>query len=199
MPPAVESTLFACTINNRYLLPTCILGEVNMVRNLMLILGLSLALASFGCATSSDDNGGGGEGGDGGGGEGGVAGGGGVGGVGGNGGAVTDACLNSGDLAMVCMPDFGDNYISTCATTASGDSAATSACLQESPPALSVDCADCIGDQVECIRDNCVVGASNVCFPPIQDQEACDQCAVDAGCTAAATECTGDLSTNCAG
>ncbi len=164
-----------------------------MVRNLMLIFGLSLALASFGCSDSNDDNGGGG-----GGGEGGV---GGAGGVGGGGGSVTptDACVNTADLAMVCMPDFGDTYVGPCATTASGDGAATSACLQEDPPALSTDCADCFGAQVQCIRDNCVLGASNVCFPPIADQEACDACADDAGCTAPAESCIGDLATACAG
>ena len=165
-----------------------------MVRKLMLIFGLLFAFASFGCS-SSDDNGGGGEGG------GGAGGAGGEGGAGGGGGSVTptDACLDSADLAMVCMPDFGDTYVGPCATTASGDGAATSACLQEDPPALSTDCADCFGAQVECIRDNCVLGASNVCFPPIEDQEACDACADDAGCTAAAASCTGDLATSCAG
>ena len=112
---------------------------------------------------------------------------------------ITDACVNTSDLAMVCMPDFGDTYIAACATEASGGGAATSTCLQEDPPALSAACADCLGDQVECVRDNCVLAGGGVCFPPIEDQEACDQCQEDAGCTAAATECTGDLATACAG
>jgi hypothetical protein len=169
--------------------------EVDMVRNLMLIVGVSVSLATFGC---SDDGGSAGSGGSAG--TGGTAGsGGGTAGSGGGGGMVTDACLSSADLTMVCMSDFGDNYIAPCATEASGAAAGTSACLQEDPPALSADCADCLGAQVECIRDNCVLGANNACFPPIADQDACDQCAADAGCTAAADACTGDLSTACAG
>jgi len=158
-----------------------------MVRNVMMILGLSLAIASFGC--SDDENGGDG-------GSGGTAG------SGGSGGApVTDACLNATDTAAVCDDGFSD-VVSTCASDASGAGAATSTCLQQDPPdgaGLSADCADCQGDQVECIRDNCVLGASTVCFPPIADQEACDTCAADAGCTSGYDTCAGAVDCGGAG
>ena len=67
-----------------------------MVRNVMMILGLGLAVAAFGCDSSSDGNGG----------SGGTAGNGGMGGEGGTGGstALMGACTDAADLAMVCPP-----------------------------------------------------------------------------------------------
>ena len=167
-----------------------------MVRNVMMILGLSLAVASFGC---SDDEGEGGEGG-----SAGTAGTGGMAGEGGTGGTVpvTDACLGATDLAMVCMETFGDDYVSPCATAASGAAAATSTCLQTAAPegaGLSADCADCYGAQTECIRDNCVLGANNSCFPPNQNSPDCLDCRDSSGCDAAAATCIGDLGTACPG
>lgn len=171
-----------------------------MVRNLMMILGLSLAVAAFGCDTSSEDGGEAGSGGSAGGG--GTAGNGGMGGVGGMGGSVTDACLNAEDLSMVCMETFGDDYVAPCATTALGDGAATSTCLQTEPPegpGLSMDCADCYGAQTECIRDNCVFAGGAVCSPPNENSPDCLTCRDSAGCDAAAETCTGNLDTACAG
>jgi hypothetical protein len=172
-----------------------------MVRNLMMILGLSLAVAAFGCeTTSSDADGDGGSGGSAG--SGGTAGNGGMGGDGGMGGSVTDACLNAEDLAMVCMETFGDDYVAPCATTALGDGAATSTCLQREPPAgpgLTMDCADCFGAQTQCIRDNCVLSGDAVCSPPNQNSQACLGCRDSSGCDAAAATCTGDRATACAG
>jgi hypothetical protein len=169
-----------------------------MVRSAMMILGLSLAVAAFGCETDASEAGGsGGNGGSAG--SGGTAGGGGMGGMGGT---AADACLNAEDLSMVCMETFGDDYVTPCATAASGDAAATSTCLQVDPPAgpgLSEGCADCYGDQSQCIRDNCVLGENNSCFPPNQNSPDCLDCRDSSGCDAAAEACTGDLGTGCAG
>jgi hypothetical protein len=178
-------------------------GEVEMARNLMMIIGLSLAVVALGCPDGGDGNGTGGGGGDAGsggdGGSGGTAGSGGDAGSGGTGGTVTDACTNTGDLMMLCMPGFGDDYISPCATDAAGDGATTSACLQEDPPGLSADCADCQGANVQCIRDGCVLGGGGVCLPPVSDQGACDDCTSGAGCDADLDSCAGDVDSACAG
>jgi len=192
-------------------------GRVGMVRNWIMILGLSLTIAAFGCtdggggtAGSGGAGGTAGSGGAGGtagsGGAGGTAGSGGAGGTAGSGGAggatpVTDACLNAQDLAMVCMATFGDDYVAPCATDASGAAAGTSTCLQVGPPdgpGLTSGCADCYGNQSQCIRDNCVFGGDGVCFPPNDESPACLDCRDVNGCDAAAAECTGDLATECA-
>ena len=174
------------------------MGKVDMTRKLILIVGLSLSVGAFGCSSSDDNpggNGGGGEGGDAGaGGMGGDAGTGGDAGAGGTGGA-TGACINDSDLDVVCMPTFTDDVLTPCATAASGDGAATSMCLQGE--GVSADCADCYGTDVQCVRDNCVIGGGGVCFPPVMDQEACDQCAADAGCPAGFDACAGDVEASC--
>jgi hypothetical protein len=159
-----------------------------MLRNLMMILGLSLAVTAFGCAEESN-------------------GGGGSGGMGGTP-AVTDACLNAADTAAVCDEGFS-GVVSTCATAASGVGAATSTCLQQAPPdgaGLSADCADCQGDQVECIRDNCTLSGENTpCLPPDfggmfgPGTPECETCADDAGCTAAYDTCAGAVDCGGAG
>jgi hypothetical protein len=165
-----------------------------MVRNVMMILGLGLTVAAFGCDSSSDGNGG----------SGGTAGNGGMGGEGGTGGstALMGACTDAADLAMVCMETFGDDYVGPCATTGGGDAAATSTCLQLDPPAgpgLSEGCADCYGAQSECIRDNCVFAGDGVCLPPNQNSPACLDCRDSSGCDAADATCEGDLGAACAG
>jgi hypothetical protein len=113
----------------------------------------------------------------------------------------TDACLDSSDLAMVCMPDFGDTYVGPCATTALGQGPGTSTCLQEDPPGLSAPCADCYGDVTQCVYDNCVGGTlDGPCAPPnASDSEGCLACRDEAGCDADGAVCTGDLVTACAG
>jgi hypothetical protein len=157
-----------------------------MVRNWMLIVGLSLGIAALGC--SDDDSGTGGSAGMGG--SGGEAGDGGDGGTAGGGGEITDACTNAEDAAKVCDENY-ETWISDCATEASGDGEETSACLQMEPASLSADCADCAGAQVECVRDNCVFGEDQSCLPPVADQAACDQCQEDAGCNSDYDTCAG--------
>jgi hypothetical protein len=142
-------------------------GEVTMVRNLMMIVGLSLAVAAFGC---SDDEGTGGSGG--------------TAGSGGSGGTTpTGACTNTADTAVVCGAGF-DDAVSTCALDALGQGPGTSQCLQDDA-GLSKDCADCYGDVTQCGFDNCVV----VCGADSASQ-ACRDC-VSENCDAAFGECTG--------
>lgn len=179
-----------------------------MARNLMMMIGLSLAVVALGCADGGDGTGDGGGGGDAG--SGGTAGNGGTagsgGGQGGTGGApVTDACTNSDDLSMVCLPDFGDDYVVTCALAATGGAEATSACLQEEPPGLSADCADCFGAQVGCVVDECTLGGDGSCLPPDFGGDfgpgtpECDACIAASGCPESFDSCGGDLSTACVG
>jgi hypothetical protein len=169
------------------------LGEVDMVRNLMMILGLSLAVAAFGCDSSSDGNGGTG-GGAGTGGTGGTAGTGGMGGEGGTGGSVTpmDACTNVDDASLVCDPGFGDD-VRACATAASGQGGATATCLVDDY-GVSADCASCFGDETQCIFDNCL-GSGCAAEP---EGETCLTCRAE-NCDAAAAACKGDLEAACAG
>ena len=175
-----------------------------MARNLIMMIGLSLAVVAFGCA-EDDTSGGGGTAGSGGmAGSGGTAGGGGTAGTGGTGGApVTDACTNAEDLSMVCLPNFGDDYVATCALAATGGAEATSACLQEDPPGLTVDCADCFGAQVGCVVDECTLGGDGSCLPPDFGGDfgpgtpECDACIAASGCADSFDSCAGDLSTAC--
>jgi len=173
-----------------------------MVRNLMMIVGLTLAVAAFGCdsdsssgaAGSGGSGGGGGEGGAGEGGAGGAGeGGAGGAGEGGAGGAPSaEACTNDSDLALVCAPAW-DEAITACATAAGGQGPATSTCLQDE--GASADCADCYGDVTMCIFTNCVLGGGSACIMP--DSQACLDCREDAGCEAALSACTGDLDSAC--
>ncbi len=147
-----------------------------MVRNLMMILGLSLAVAAFGC---SDDEATGGTGGTAGtGGTGGTAGTGGSGGT-----APTGACTNTADTAIVCDAGF-DAAVSTCALNALGQGPATSQCLQDDA-GLTLECADCYGGVTQCGFDNCVI----VCGTDSGSQ-ACRDC-VSENCDAAFEECKG--------
>jgi len=162
-----------------------------MVRNLMMIFGLTLAVAAFGC--DSDSTGDGGSTGNGGsGGSGGTAG---AGGAGGGGGSVgpTDQCLDADDLTAVCDEDQMAIDIRRCATAAVGQGPATSTCLQLEPPGLSEGCADCYGGVTQCIFDNCI---GQCAVDP--DDPACVTCQADNGCDTALDSCTGDLSAACA-
>ena len=165
-----------------------------MVRNLMMIFGLTLAVAAFGC--DSDSTGDGASTGDGGSGGSGAAG---AGGSAGAGGAVTPgaACTNATDLPKVCSDEI-TAQVTTCATTAAGAAAATSTCLQADPPALSADCADCYGAQTQCIRDNCVFAGDSVCLPPaLPTDPLCEACRIDSGCDPGFDACAGDLAAAC--
>ncbi len=162
-----------------------------MVRNLMLILGVSLSLAAFGCSSDggSGGTGGGGTGGDGGnGGNGGDTGGGGNGG----GGLPSDACTNADDLAIVCDPAFGDE-VGDCARGASGDPTGTSECLV-TETGVSADCASCYGAVTGCILVNCIAQCATE-----PDSQACEDCQVENGCDTLQADCTGDLQSACTG
>jgi hypothetical protein len=161
-----------------------------MVRNLMMIIGLSLAVAAFGCDSDSTSGTGGTAGG------GGTAGSGGTAGDGGAGGSVgsTDQCLDAGDLTAVCDDAQMAIDIRTCATAAVGQGPATSTCLQEDPPALSEGCADCYGGVTQCIFDNCI---GDCAVDP--NSQPCVDCQAANGCDTALDSCTGDLDTACAG
>jgi hypothetical protein len=165
-----------------------------MVRNLMMIVGLTLAVAAFGCDSDSSSGAAGSGGSGGGGGEGGAGeGGAGGAGEGGAGGAPSaEACTNDSDLALVCAPAW-DDAITACATAAGGQGPATSTCLQEE--GASADCADCYGDVTMCIFTNCVLGGGSACIMP--DSQACLDCRESAGCEAALSACTGDLDSAC--
>jgi hypothetical protein len=165
-----------------------------MIRNLMMIAGLTLAVSAFGCSDDATNNGG--AGGDGG--TGGSAGEGGAGGSAGEGGAggapgVTDACTNGTDLPLVCDAGFSTT-LEACAQAATGSGAATAECL-ETDPGLSTDCASCFGDDIDCLVANCVAGGE--CFPDNTTQ-ICADCRAD-NCAPALDACTGDLATGCAG
>jgi hypothetical protein len=173
-----------------------------MVRNLMMIMGLSLAVAAMGGSSDSNNTGGsggstGGTGGDGG--AGGTAGtGGGAGGTGGatggtgGSGLPTDACLNEDDLLLVCDEGWSDE-VGTCARGASGDPVETAACLVEDT-GVSAACASCYGASVGCILVNCI-GECGVA----PDSQECADCQVENGCDVLQDDCTGDLETGCAG
>lgn len=142
-----------------------------MVRNLMMILGMTLAVAAFGCSDDPPQNGGEG----------------GSGGQGGSGGTTTpmDACINAADTALVCDAGF-DDKVSTCAQGALGQGAGTSTCLQ-ADPGLTADCADCYGNVTQCGFDNC---AADCAADP--DGQLCRDC-VSQNCDAALDVCTGAL------
>lgn len=162
-----------------------------MIRNLMMILGLSLAVAALGCDSESSNGGGSG----GTAGTGGTAGSAGAGGAGGDGGAggeggstgPTDACTNEADLAIVCPEAFQDN-VRTCATAAAGQPGPTAACLVEDT-GVSADCASCYGDTSGCILANCL---GSGCATDANGED-CLACRAEF-CDDALNSCTGDLS-----
>jgi hypothetical protein len=161
-----------------------------MVRNLMMMIGLSLAVAAFGCDSDSGTGGTGGTAGAGG--TGGTAGAGGGGGGGGSPG-LTDQCLDAGDLLAVCDDAQMAIDIRRCATAAVGQGAGTSTCLQQDPPALSAGCADCYGGVTQCIFDNCIADCA-----ADPDAQGCVDCQAANGCDTDLDSCTGDLDTACA-
>lgn len=154
-----------------------------MVRNLMLIIGVSLSLAAFGC---SSDSGTGGTGGGGAGGDGGTAGSGGETGGGGSNGLPTDACTNSDDLALVCAPGWSD-AVGECARAESGDPDGTTNCLVENS-GISEACASCYGAATGCVLNNCIGECATA-----PDSEACNDCRVENGCDVLQDDCTGEL------
>ena len=146
-----------------------------MVRNLMMIAGLTLAVSAFGCSDDAENGGG-------------------AGGAAGAPGSL-DNCINGDDLAAVCDPDFQEDYVRTCATAAVGQGAGTSTCLQEDPPGLSMECADCFGGVTQCIFDNCLASGCAIDANGVD----CLACREANGCDSALDNCTGDLAAGCAG
>jgi len=138
-----------------------------MVRNLMMILGLSVAV--FGCATTDNEGGDGGTGGT---------------------PPPSGACTNAADTPLVCASGISEQ-VGSCATDALGQGPATSTCLQ-ADPGLSMECADCYGDVTQCVYDNCVVSGDGVCGPPNDpDSEGCLSCRGE-NCDDEFFTCTGE-------
>jgi hypothetical protein len=136
-----------------------------MARNLTVLIGLSLTVAGLDCNETND----------------------------GPDGTAMDACLNEADLGMVCALTFNDDFVTDCVVNAAGSASGTSACLQEDPPGLSPDCADCYGSLIGCVATNCL---SAGCIAD-QDGERCRACIDEAGCYAARDSCRGDLAAAC--
>jgi hypothetical protein len=163
-----------------------------MVRNLMLILGLSLTLAAFGCSSDDGGTGGGtaGTGGGGAGGDGGTAGGGGAAGGGGNGGGggtVTGACTMPEDVAIIC-----DESFTAAATTCGTENIlegpeAIAACIAEDT-GLNVNCATCFGETTQCTIDNCIEAGCAV--EPMG--QSCTMCRAE-NCDPAFNACAGEF------
>ena len=148
-----------------------------MVRNLMMIVGLTLAVAAFGCdSDSSNAAGSGGSGGSGGGGgEGGAAGEGGAGGA--PGGGIAPACDNPDDIAA------GDPDVTACATAAAisnpeycdPDSSGLATCLA-GDNTQSAECLDCWADLSCCTLGECSVLVGGPCAGAPEPGDPCDLC-----------------------
>jgi len=120
-----------------------------MIRNLMMILGVSLAVAAFGC--SDDETGTGGTGG------------------------TPGACTNAADEAMVCDGGF-DATVTACATDAGGQGDDTAACLVDE--GLSAPCAACYGGITQCVFDNCLGADTGNCAVD-RPGDACQTCVAE--------------------
>ncbi|MDH3655837.1 MAG: hypothetical protein OEN21_16360 [Myxococcales bacterium] len=141
-----------------------------MVRNLMMILGLSLVVAAFGC--SSED--------------GGSTGAGGAGGEGGSGGAL-GACTNQADLAILCAAEF-PAAAQACGTDNLGAGAEViGACIAEDT-GLSDECAVCFGATTQCTIDNCLADCA-----PDPLGEPCTVCRAE-NCDPTFNACAGEFS-----
>jgi hypothetical protein len=147
-----------------------------MVRNLMMILGLSLAVAAFGCETASSEEGG----------DGGSGGSAGSGGDGGSGGAP-GACTNQADLGILCSAEFPD-AAQACGTDNLGAGAEViGACIAEDT-GLSDECAVCFGETTQCTIDSCLAD----CAPdPLGDP--CTACRAE-NCDPTFDVCAGEFS-----
>jgi hypothetical protein len=142
-----------------------------MVRNLMLIVGLSLTVAAFGC---SSDSGTGGSGGD-----------------GGNGGS-TGACTNQGDVEAICDEAFPAAVQACGLDNLSGTAEDVAMCVSEDT-GLSSECAACFGETTKCGAANCLTECA---AGPLSDP--CATC-LEANCDPAFYACAGDFSCEGAG
>lgn len=172
-----------------------------MVRRLMMILGLSLAVASFGC---SDDEGG--DGGNGGTGTGGSAG---MGGTGGVPQTIAPACDNTDDLAAIDSGEPSSALSTECGTAAftdptfcSPDSTKMNTCYLDGTDTvdgttLSTECSSCYADLTCCTLVKCSVVADppsdppGNCAGPPTPGDACDQC-IQRECGPAFASCGAD-------
>jgi hypothetical protein len=179
-----------------------------MVRNLMMIVGLTLAVAAFGCDSDSNEGaaGSGGSGGSGGGGgEGGAAGEGGAGGgEGGAGGApAADACDNTADRTLLESGTEPPLDTSTsCGTGAFLDPTLCTpptgydACLRSgadgaaTPTMLSEECSPCFAALSCCGLSTCGPLGTGDCLGAPTPGDACDVC-TDTNCGAAFEQCSG--------
>jgi hypothetical protein len=173
-----------------------------MVRNLMMIFGLTLAVAAFGCDSDSGNpagsgGSGGGEGGAGGAGEGGA---GGVGGAP----AATDYCDNMDDLMKLEGDEPPDATSTACGTAAAitnpelctptSDGYAT--CLATGNDGattgseLSADCLSCWADLTCCTLAKCSVLVGGPCAGTPMPGDECEMC-TDLECGDAFEACSG--------
>lgn len=148
-----------------------------MIRNLMWILGLSLAIGAFGC--SDDENGSGGSGG--------------TGGDGGTGGGVAGACTSEADTAIICDDGFSD-AVAACGTANLGAGAEAIAMCVAEDTNLSAECADCFGATTQCTIDNCL--AAGCAAEPLG--EACTTCRAE-NCDPDFNACAGEFDCGGAG
>ena len=165
-----------------------------MVRNLMLIFGLSLAVAAFGCDSESTDKGDAGTGGTG-------AGGSGAGGSGGD--SVAPACDNTDDLAALAAGEPQMTLATDCVTanlpiggvTEMQCAEGAAACLLDGndgatdPTTLSAECTSCTTALACCITAQCSALATppGTCVGSSGDAT-CNACIADK-CTPAHESC----------
>lgn len=100
-----------------------------MVRNVMLILGLSFTVAAIGCGDDETT------------------------GTGGTGG-TPGACTNSSDETIICDEGFAA-AAEACGRNNLGDAQAIAMCVEDDI-GLSTECASCFGETTQCTIDNCL-------------------------------------------
>jgi hypothetical protein len=170
-----------------------------MVRNLMMMFGLSLAVAAFGCSDDDATNPGG---------AGGSAGSGGSGGSGGSAPSTAPACDNTDDLAEIASGQPETALSIQCGTLAAGDptmcdpdAEGMNDCYQDgtdTPPVdgttLSTECSYCYSELTCCTFVKCSVLANppsdppgNCAGPPAPGSE-CQAC-IDRECQPAFDTC----------
>jgi hypothetical protein len=168
-----------------------------MVRNLMMIIGLSLAVAAFGCDSDETNGGDGGSGGSAG--SGGTAGDGGGGGAGGGG--PVDQCSTE-ELGAIEGGDPSTPLITACSTAAIGTEGQActdqvNACLQSGnegalePTTISEGCSGCIAESACCTLNECSVLVGGPCAGTPVPGDDCDLC-IQEKCAPRQEECMGD-------
>jgi hypothetical protein len=153
-----------------------------MVRNLMMMFGLSLAVAAFGCSDDDTTN------------PGGAGGDGGSGGSAGSGPSTAPACDNTDDLAEIASGQPATDLSVACGTAAAGnadlcvpDATGMNACYQDGTGAvdgttLSTECSYCYSELTCCTFLKCSVLADppsdppGGCLGPPVPGDACDAC-----------------------